>query len=82
MKHVAFVGYCRTEMANAFRGAFTQTHGIPLAATCSTRRWGAKVEGTEIEDVMLGCGLPKGATGYNIGRTARLEAGSMRRASR
>jgi acetyl-CoA C-acetyltransferase len=31
MKDVAIVGYCRTGIAKATRGALNQTHGIPLA---------------------------------------------------
>lgn len=76
MKEVAVVGYCRTGIAKAFRGALNQTHGIPLAAHVLKQAVArAGVEGGEIEDVVLGCGLPQGATGHNIGRTATLEAG-------
>ena len=32
MKDVAIVGYCRTGIAKAGRGALNQTHGIPMAA--------------------------------------------------
>jgi acetyl-CoA C-acetyltransferase len=76
MRDVAVVSYCRTGIAKAVRGALTQTHGIPLAAHVlreSVRRAG--IDGGEVEDVVLGCGLPEGATGHNIGRNAALEAG-------
>lgn len=77
MKTVAVVSYCRTGIAKAQRGALNQTHGIPLAAhvlrNAVTRAGG--VEAREIEDVVLGCGLPEGATGHNIARNAALEAG-------
>ncbi|MDP3492397.1 MAG: thiolase family protein [Hyphomonadaceae bacterium] len=76
MKDVAVVGYCRTGIARAFRGALNQTHGIPLAAHVLKEAVArAKVESGEVEDIVLGCGLPQGATGHNIGRTAALEAG-------
>jgi acetyl-CoA C-acetyltransferase len=63
MKDVAVVGYCRTGIAKAGRGALNQTHGIPLGAHVlkhAVER--ASVEAPEIEDVVLGCGLPEGAT--------------------
>src|SRR5262249_21196318 len=72
----AVVSYCRTGIAKAQRGALNQTHGIPLAAhvmkEAITR---ARIEAGEVEDVILGCGLPEGATGHNIARNAALEAG-------
>jgi acetyl-CoA C-acetyltransferase len=76
MKDVAVVGYCRTGIAKAGRGALNQTHGIPMAAHVlrqAVER--ARIEPAEVEDVVLGCGLPEGATGHNIARNAALEAG-------
>jgi acetyl-CoA C-acetyltransferase len=76
MIDVAVVGYCRTGIAKAYRGALNQTHGIPMAAHVlrgAVRRAG--VDPAEVEDVVLGCGMPQGATGHNIGRNAALEAG-------
>jgi acetyl-CoA C-acetyltransferase len=76
MKEVAIVGYCRTGIAKAQRGALNQTHGIAMAAhvikNAVTR---AGIEGSEVEDVILGCGLPEGATGHNVARNAALFAG-------
>src|SRR5262245_63777918 len=75
MKDVAIVAYCRTAIAKAQRGALNQTHGIPLSAHVlrnAVERAG--VEGREVEDVVLGCGLPEGATGHNVARNAALEA--------
>src|SRR5215831_9470912 len=76
MKDVAVVSYCRTGIAKAGRGALNQTHGIPMAAHVlrhAVQRAG--IEGGEVEDVVLGCGLPEGATGHNIARNAALAAG-------
>ena len=76
MKDVAVVGYCRTGIARAFRGALNQTHGIPLAAHVLRQAVArAGIDSGEAADIVLGCGLPQGATGHNIGRTAALEAG-------
>ncbi len=76
MKEVAVVGYCRTGIAKAVRGALNQTHGIPMAAHVlreAVKRAG--IDPAEVEDVIMGCGLPEGATGHNIGRNASFEAG-------
>src|SRR5580693_7186823 len=76
MKDVAVVGYCRTGIAKAQRGALNQTHGIPMTAHVlrqAVKRAG--IEAAEVEDVVVGCGLPEGATGHNVARNAALEAG-------
>lgn len=76
MKDVAVVSYCRTGIAKAQRGALNQTHGIAMAAhvmKAAVAR--AKVDAGEVEDVVLGCGLPEGATGHNVARNAALFAG-------
>ena len=76
MKDVAVVAYCRTGIAKAGRGALNQTHGIPMAAHVLRNVVArAGIEAKEVEDVVLGCGLPEGATGHNIARNAALEAG-------
>ena len=76
MKEVAIVAYCRTGIAKASRGALNQTHGIPLAAHVLQKAVErAGIEPGEVEDVVLGCGLPEGATGHNIARNAALAAG-------
>jgi len=76
MKDVAVVGYCRTGIAKAGRGALNQTHGIPMAAHVLRQVVErARIDPAEVEDVVLGCGLPEGATGHNIARNAALEAG-------
>ncbi|GAB2897724.1 acetyl-CoA C-acyltransferase [Microbulbifer echini] len=76
MRDVAVVAYCRTAIAKARRGALNQTHGIPMAAHVIrevTARAG--LDPQVVEDVVLGCGLPEGATGHNIARNAALFSG-------
>ena len=76
MKDIAVVAYCRTGIARATRGALNQTHGIPLTAHVlrhAVKRAG--IDPAEVEDVVVGCGLPEGATGHNIARNAALGAG-------
>ena len=76
MKAVAVVAYCRTGIAKARRGALNQTHGIPLTAHVLRHAVkNAGIDPGEIEDVVVGCGLPEGATGHNIARNAALDAG-------
>jgi acetyl-CoA C-acetyltransferase len=75
MKDVAVVAYCRTGIAKAVRGALNQTHGIPLAAHVLRQVVArAGIDPAEVEDVVLGCGLPEGATGHNHARNAAIEA--------
>lgn len=76
MKDVAVVSYCRTGIARAVRGALNQTHGIPMLSHVlqhAVKRAGVAAQ--EIEDVVIGCGLPEGATGHNVARNAALAAG-------
>jgi acetyl-CoA C-acetyltransferase len=76
MRDVAVVSYCRTGIAKAQRGALNKTHGI--AMTSHVLRQAVKragIEAAEVEDVVVGCGLPEGATGHNVARNAALEAG-------
>jgi acetyl-CoA C-acetyltransferase len=63
MKEVAVIAYCRTGIARATRGALNQTHGIPMTAHVlrhAVKRAG--IDAAAVEDVVVGCGLPEGAT--------------------
>jgi acetyl-CoA C-acetyltransferase len=76
MPEAAIVSAARTPIGRAFRGAFNQTHGATMAGHVvrhAVERAG--VDPAEVEDVVLGTGLPEGATGHNIGRVAALRAG-------
>jgi len=76
MREAAVVAVARTPIGRAFRGAFNQTHGATLAGhVIKAALERANVDGDEVEDVILGCGLPEGATGNNLGRVAALRAG-------
>lgn len=76
MKDVAVVAYCRTGIGRAQRGALNQTHGIPLLSHVLRHAVGrAQLDPAQIEDVVVGCGLPEGATGHNVARNAALDAG-------
>ncbi|MDP6579263.1 MAG: acetyl-CoA C-acyltransferase [Vicinamibacterales bacterium] len=76
MPDAVIVSTARTPIGKAFRGAFNTTHGAVLAAHAighAVERAG--VEPGEVEDVVLGCGLPEGATGHNVARLAAVRAG-------
>ncbi|HEY5350072.1 MAG TPA: acetyl-CoA C-acyltransferase [Candidatus Lustribacter sp.] len=76
MLEAAIVSAARTPIGRAFRGAFNQTHGATMAGHAIAHAVArARVEPAEIEDVILGVGLPEGATGNNLGRVAALRAG-------
>src|SRR5262249_15775785 len=70
------VSTARTPLAKSFRGAFNMRHGAHLggmAVRAAIERAG--VEPGEIEDVLMGCAYPEGATGGNIARVAAYRAG-------
>jgi acetyl-CoA C-acetyltransferase len=76
MPDAAIVAVARTPIGRAFRGAFNQTPGATMAGhVIKTAMQRANIEPHEVDDVVLGCGLPEGATGNNIGRTSALRAG-------
>jgi acetyl-CoA C-acetyltransferase len=76
MKQAVIVSTARTGLAKSFRGSFNMTHGATMgghAVQSAVSRAG--LEGGEIEDCVIGCGLPEGETGGNIGRQIALRAG-------
>ena len=76
MREAAIVSTARTPIGKAFRGAFNKTHGATLAGHAIAHAVArAGIEPAEVEDVILGCGLPEGATGHNIARLAAVRAG-------
>lgn len=76
MRDAVIVSTARTGLAKSIRGSFNQTHGVTMAKHAIEHALSrAKVEPGEVEDVILGCGMPEGATGHNIGRNAALAAG-------
>ena len=76
MKQAVIVSTARTPIGKAYRGAFNNTEGPTMAAHAITHALSrAEVEAGEVQDVILGCALPQGTTGYNVGRCAALAAG-------
>ena len=76
MADAVIVSTARTPIGRAYRGAFNNNHGATLAGhVIASAVQRAGIEPGEVEDVILGCALPEGATGQNIARQAALRAG-------
>ncbi|MEE8276266.1 MAG: acetyl-CoA C-acyltransferase [Alphaproteobacteria bacterium] len=76
MPEAAIVSTARTPIGKAFRGAFNKTHGAVLAGHAIQHAVArARVDPDEVEDVILGCAMPEGATGHNIARLSAVRAG-------
>ena len=76
MADAVIVSTARTGIGKAFRGSTNLSHGTALAGHAiehAVER--SKVDPKEIEDCILGCGLPEGATGHNVARNAAVRAG-------
>ncbi|MGA0572619.1 acetyl-CoA C-acyltransferase [Variovorax sp. VNK109] len=75
MTKAVIVSTARTPLAKSWKGAFNMTHGATLgghAVKHALQRAG--IEGGEVEDVIMGCANPEGATGANIARQIALMA--------
>lgn len=76
MTDIAIVSTARTALAKSVRGSFNNTHPIVLAGHALSHAIArAGVDPAEVEDVILGAGMPEGATGFNIPRNAAIKAG-------
>jgi acetyl-CoA C-acetyltransferase len=76
MQEAVIVSTARTPIGKAFRGAFNMTHGATMGGHVvghAVKRAG--LEGPEVDDVIMGCAMPQGATGQNIARMSAVRAG-------
>ena len=76
MTSAVIVSTARTPLAKSWKGSFNMTHGATLgghAVEHAIQRAG--IEPGEVEDVLMGCATPEGATGANIARQIALRAG-------
>jgi acetyl-CoA C-acetyltransferase len=76
MSNAVIVSTARTPLAKSWKGAFNMTHGATLGGhvvKAAVERAG--IAGAEVEDVLMGCANPEGATGMNIARQIALRAG-------
>ena len=76
MTDAVVVSTARTGLAKSFRGALNNTHGATMGgAVIKAAMERAKLDPVEVEDVLMGCANPEGATGMNIARQSALMAG-------
>ncbi|HEY8067480.1 MAG TPA: acetyl-CoA C-acyltransferase [Burkholderiales bacterium] len=76
MADAVIVSTARTPLCKSWRGALNMTHGATMGGhvvKAAVERAG--LEAKEIEDVIMGCATPEGATGGNIARQIALRAG-------
>jgi len=76
MTNAVIVSTARTPLAKSWKGAFNMTHGATLGGHAVQHAIArAGIEAAEVEDVLMGCANPEGATGANIARQIALKAG-------
>ncbi|ALX11658.1 acetyl-CoA acetyltransferase [Burkholderia cepacia JBK9] len=76
MTEAVIVSTARTPLAKSWRGAFNMTHGATLGGhVVAAALERAKLDPARVEDVIMGCANPEGATGANIARQIALRAG-------
>jgi acetyl-CoA C-acetyltransferase len=76
MTDAVIVSTARTPLCKSWRGALNMTHGATMAGhvvKAAVERAG--IDPGEVDDVILGCANPEGATGWDIARQAALRAG-------
>ena len=76
MSNAVIVSTARTPLAKSWKGAFNMTHGATLGGhvvKAAVERAG--IDPGAVEDVLMGCANPEGATGWNIARQCALMAG-------
>ena len=76
MTDAVIVSTARTALGKAVRGSFNDTHPVNLAGHAISHAISRSgLDPALIDDVILGAGMPEGATGQNIGRNAAIKAG-------
>ncbi len=75
MTQAVIVSTARTPLAKSWKGSFNMTHGATLGGHAVKHAIArAGIEPGEVDDVIMGCALPEGATGANIARQIALAA--------
>ena len=76
MNDVVIVSTARTPLCKSWRGSLNMTHGATLGGhVVKAALERASVQPEDVEDVLMGCAFPEGATGWNIARQIGLRAG-------
>lgn len=76
MTSAVIVSTARTPLAKSWKGSFNMTHGATLgghAVQHALQRAG--IDAADVDDIIMGCAFPEGATGRNIARQIALRAG-------
>jgi len=76
MTDAVIVSTARTPLCKSWKGALNMTHGAKMGGhVVHAALERAKVDADEVEDVIIGCANPEGATGWNIARQIAIRAG-------
>jgi acetyl-CoA C-acetyltransferase len=76
MTEAVIVSTARTPLCKSWRGALNMTHGATMGGhVVKAALERAKLDPAEVEDVIMGCANPEGATGWNIARQVAIRAG-------
>ncbi len=76
MTEAVIVSTARTPLCKSWRGALNQTHGAKMGGhVVHAALERAKLDADQVEDVIIGCANPEGATGWNIARQIAIRAG-------
>ena len=76
MTNAVIVSTARTPLAKSWKGSFNMTHGATLGGHVVRHAIArAGIDAAEVEDVIMGCGFPEGATGLNIAHQAAVLGG-------
>jgi acetyl-CoA C-acetyltransferase len=76
MSDAVVVSTARTPLCKSWRGAFNITHGATMGGHALRHAMErAHLDPSEVEDVIMGCANPEGATGRNIARQIAIRAG-------
>ena len=76
MSRAVIVSTARTPLAKSWKGAFNMTHGATLGGhVVKAALERAGIDPADVEDVLMGCATPEGATGVNIARQCAIRAG-------
>ena len=75
-REAVIASYARTPIGKAYRGAFNDTGAPEIAgAAIAAAVERAGINGADVDDCVMGCAMPQGSTGLNVGRSAALAGG-------
>ncbi len=75
-REAVIASFARTPIGKAYRGAFNDTGAPEIAgAAIAAAVERAGIDAAEIDDCIMGCAMPQGSTGLNVGRSAALAGG-------